>query len=379
MTSRERLLSAMQLGEPDRVPIQVRGVRAWDSQWVATRHPSYGPLIDVVAAHGDYVESWGAPSGPFLSLTDALTSTSERIERDDWVETVTTTHTPGGDLRTRHLSSKRGLPGMQIEFAVKTLDDLAKVSSVPYVPLTSVDPTGFHDLDRRMGDRGIVAVSFGSAPIGYVHDLMGSELLAIWSIEERAAIRRLVDMFLERLLDRVDALVAAGVGPVFATSGEEYVTPPLHGARDFRELCVEPERQIVRRLRAAGKCVHVHCHGPLDAVLEDFVQIADVLHPIEAPPLGDVPLADAKRRIGGQVCLEGNIQIGDIYALPTPRLVDVVKQAIDDAAAGGGYILCPTASPHTEVLTDLTVRNYVAMVETAAQYGRGACATGKGG
>jgi len=86
--------------------------------------------------------------------------------------------------------------------------------------------------------------------------------------------------------------------------------------------------------------------------------------------MGDVPLAEAKRRIGDKVCLEGNVQIGDVYAMPTAQLVDRVKRAIDDGAPGGGFVLCPTASPHTRMLTDLTVRNYVAMIETAVEYGR---------
>jgi len=368
MTSRERLLTAMRLQEPDRVPIQVRGVRCWDDAWVSTRHESYRPVIEAVDALGDFADSWSPPSGPFLSLT-SVESSAERVDHPDWVETITTMHTPGGDLRARHLSSKRGLPGMQMEFWVKDLEDVEKVLSVPYVPLTELDPSGFVAADEAMGDRGLVLAYIGNDPAGLVHDLMGSELLAIWSIEQRDTILRLIDVFLARLLDRADAMIAAGIGPAFAMLGQEYVTPPLHSARDFREFCVKPERHILKRLHDAGKLLHVHSHGPLDAVLEDFTEICDVLHPIEAPPLGDVPLADAKRRIGGHVCLEGNVQIGDIYATATPELVDMVKQAIDDAAAGGGYILAPTASPHTEVLTDLTVRNYVAMVQTAAEYG----------
>ncbi len=370
MTSRERLLTALRLGRPDRVPIQMRGVRAWDEGWVATRHPSYRPVIDAVAAHGDFVDGWGAPHGAFLSMTDAVTYTSHTIDRPDWVETVTVTHTPGGDLQTRFLSSKRGLPGMQIEFPVKTLADVEKVLSVPYEPLRDLDPSGFVARERQLGDRGLVMADIGGDPLSFVHGLLGSELLAIWSIDERATILKLIDVFLARLLDRLDAMIAAGIGPVFCTLGQEYATPPLHSPRDFREFVVEPERPIVQKLRGAGRILYVHCHGPLNAVIDDFPAICDALHPIEAPPMGDVPLAVAKRRVGDRVCLEGNIQIGDVYAAPTARVVDLVKRAIDDAAPGGGFILCPTASPHTEVLTNLTVRNYVAMVETAVQYGQ---------
>jgi len=369
MTSRERMLAALRLQTPDRVPIQVRGVRCWDPQWVATRHSSYRPVIEAVSEYGDYESWWQPPSGRFLSLTDEIGATARHVERTDWTETITTIHTPGGDLQTRHLTSKRGLPGMVMEYPVKTPADVEKVLSVPYVPLRDIDASGLQAERRRVGDHGIVMIGVGNNPVGHVHDLLGSELLAIWSIEHRQIVLQLIDVFLQRILDRVEQMLTAGLGPVFSMLGQEYVTPPLHSEADFRQFCVVPEERITEKVRRAGGIMHVHSHGPLDAVLEDFIRIADALHPIEAPPMGDVPLADAKRRIGGYICIEGNVQIGDVYALPTAQLVDRVKRAIDDAASGGGFILAPTASPHTEVLDELTVRNYVAMVETAAEYG----------
>ena len=113
--------------------------------------------------------------------------------------------------------------------------------------------------------------------------------------------------------------------------------------------------------------MHIHCHGPLSAVLEDFIEIgANCLHPLEAPPMGDVTLAEAKRRIGHAICLEGNLQIGDIYAGKTADIVAQVKHNIE-VTGGRGYILCATASPHTPTLSDLTVKNYLAMIEAAVQ------------
>jgi len=136
----------------------------------------------------------------------------------------------------------------------------------------------------------------------------------------------------------IEYLLARGVRGVYGFSGEEYAAPPLLSPRDFHEFATQPEREILDLIHCHGCLVHVHCHGPMDAILEDFVEMgADCLHPIEAPPLGDMPLAEAKRRIGGQVCLEGNIQIGDIY--------------------------------HTSQLSPKTVANYLAMIETCLELG----------
>jgi hypothetical protein len=362
MTSRERLLAAFRLQPVDRTPLHVRGVRPWDEQWVATRDASYAPVIAAVAEHGDYVDGWGAGAGTFYTAA-SVPADRWTEDRDDWVAHYLLYHTPGGDLRTMTLASKRGLPGMQMEFAVKELEDLEKVLSVPYEPARP-DCAGFFAKSEAMGERGLVLCGIPNA-ISMLHNLMGSERLALWSLTER---RRLVDLlwlFHRRCLDLVEYLVSQGVGPCYAMNGEEYVTPPLHSPRDFREFVVEPEQELAAAIHRRGHLLHIHCHGPLSNVLEDFVTLGvDCLHPLEAPPLGDVTFAEAKRRIGARVCLEGNIQIGDLYAGKTEDLVAQVRHN-QRVTGGQGYILCPTASPHTTVLTDLTVRNYLAMIEAA--------------
>lgn len=363
MTSRERLLAAFRLQPVDRLPIQVRGVRAWDQQWCQSRDASYQPLIEAVAAHGDYVDSWGIGFGDFCSGAKLPTETWTE-DRGDWNAYYRLVHTPRGHLRAMHLSSKTGMPGMQMEFMVKTLEDLESVLSVPYEPILP-DAAGFFAKEREMGERGIVLCVL-TTPISIVHNLMGSEPLAIWSITDRERLLELLWAMQERIVETLKHLLTQGVRH-FAMLGEEYVTPPLHSAKDFRAFAVEPEVEIGRLIHQHEGLLHIHCHGPLTAVLEDFIEIgANCLHPLEAPPMGDVTLEEAKRRIGHAICLEGNIQIGDLYAGNTK---DIVAQVRHNRQVTGdqGYILCATASPHTPVLSELTVRNYLAMIEAGLE------------
>ncbi len=365
MTSRERMLAAFRIEETDHFPMYVRGVRVWDQQWCESRHESYRPVIEAVREHGDYEVGFGLGGGPLLTAHPIESeSTSEDV--GDWIIQRTTMHTPAGDLHAARKISTRGLPGLQVEYFVKTLEDLDRLLSVPYEPVRP-DLSRFFELDEEIGDDGIVMCAM-PVPIYSLALLTGSDLLAVWSLTERQRVNEMVEVFLERTLDMIDHAIAGGVGPIFCSLGEEFMTPPLAGPRDFREFVVEPGRQIRDRLRQAGMLRHIHCHGPLNDILEEFVELgANCLHPIEGPPLGDVPFEDAKRRIGDRVCLEGNIQIGDLYHDPTDVLVEKVKRTIDVGVPGGGFILCPTASPHTAELTPQTVKNYVAMVQTAAE------------
>lgn len=365
MTSRERMIAAFRIEATDHFPMHVRGVRSWDTRWCESRHSSYRPIIEAVREHGDYEAAWSLGGGRFLSAAEIDTQTQSR-EEGDWILHRTTFRTPAGDLTALRKGSTRGLPGLEVEYFVKTLDDLDRVLSVPYEPVRP-DVSGFFELDARIGDEGIVMCSIPT-PIYQLALLTGSDRLAIWSITDRARIEEMVDIFLERTLDMLDYAIESGVGPIFASLGEEFMTPPLAGPKDFREFVVRPGLKIRERLAQSGMLRHIHCHGPINDILEDFAELgANCLHPIEGPPLGDVTFAEAKRRIGDRVCLEGNIQIGDLYHDPTDVLVDKVRRTIEAGAPGGGFILCPTASPHTAELTPLTVTNYLAMIETAVE------------
>ena len=67
-TPKKRLLTAICRRQPDHVPIKVWGVPAWDDGWVASRHPSYGPLIEAVREKCDMVATWGIPTDLFTAV-----------------------------------------------------------------------------------------------------------------------------------------------------------------------------------------------------------------------------------------------------------------------------------------------------------------------
>jgi hypothetical protein len=169
----------------------------------------------------------------------------------------------------------------------------------------------------------------------------------------------------------VERLLDAGLGPVFATLGHEIALPPLLSPGDFFELVVENDKPFMHAIRSKGNLIHVHCHYNLRKVLDGFVELGvNCLHPVEAPPMGDIELADAKVRLRGKVCIEGNMQIGDLFTLTPTEVRAKTRKIIEDAAAGGGLILCPTASPYKPVLDDETRDNYLAFIEAGLEFGR---------
>jgi uroporphyrinogen-III decarboxylase len=185
------------------------------------------------------------------------------------------------------------------------------------------------------------------------------------SATDRDVLHAVCERMMKITLAVVDYLMDAGVGPFFSLAGEEYVAPPLHGRRDFDDFNVRYDKPIIDRIHERGGRVHVHCHGSIRTVFDGFLAMGvDVLHPFEPPPMGDITAAQAKARARGRLCLEGNIQIGDMYDRTPAQIREqteaLIATCFDDRR---GLIVCPTASPFIYGAGDRCFEQFKAMVD----------------
>jgi hypothetical protein len=202
--------------------------------------------------------------------------------------------------------------------------------------------------------------------------LTGSETFALWSIEKRSLVSEVIQVFRQRVKDWLAWVLAQEVGPLFGYVGPELCIPPLQSPHDFDEWVVGPDREINDLIRSRGGIAVVHCHGKMGPVLEGFVRAhTDALHPIEPPPMGDVTLAEAKRRVGNDLCIVGNVQHHEICTMPTDSFRSLVEGTVRTGMIGGRFILSPTATPFGwPTMTDLARENWIAMLEVGLQAGR---------
>jgi len=359
MTSRERLHRLHRQEEVDRPGLFVRGV--------SERYPvhdSYEALRRYVREHGDLKEIVS-----IWEYTDISGITRERVPySEDYEKIISTMRTPAGTLTHERLDSTKGLPGYDVKHYIETERDAEIYMRRPAAAFR-FDGVDFGERADRMGDRGIVVTEINSNPLSLVVNLMGSELFAIWSLEKRELLHSMVAHERDILMKMIKTAVESGAGPYFGILGQEYMTPPLHGPRDFYDFNVIYDRPISDLIHNAGGYLHIHCHGPIKHVLPFFIDIGtDVLHPIEPPPLGDVTPEEAKAVLRGKVCIEGNIQIGDMYDLTPGEIREqteaLIKGAFDD---NKGLIVCPTASPFVRYAGNCA-ENYFAMMNTVLEY-----------
>jgi hypothetical protein len=304
----------------------------------------------------------------------------QHIEKPDPVETATEPYsedferhrtilrTPEGNLESTRLVSLKGQPGAQEKYLISNREDAEKYLSL-LLPEIGGDVSSFFTAVKKMGGTGIVDVSLGQN-IGFVNKLIGSENFAIMSITDRDILLALCERQMTIILKRLDFLLSNGVGPYFNTAGQEQITPPLHSPKDFDDFNVTFDKPILDRIHDAGGRVHLHCHGSIRKVFQGFLDMgADVLHPFEAPPMGDITPKEAKTFARDRICLEGNIQINRFYeATPEDLRAEteaLIQTAFDDHK---GLIVSATASPYIRGEGETCFPQYKAMIDAVLEW-----------
>jgi len=358
MTSRERLRRAYFHEEMDRPAVYCR-------TGFPENDPTYGRLLAFIAEYTDLKQPWYAPAlfSPY-PVTEFFEPYSADFQRR-----VHVLHTPGGDLRASWLESLTGQSGLHETHFIKDRDCAEKYLSLP-LPEIGADVSGFFEMERRLGERGIVEVGLTMNPGGTVAELCGSENFAVMSITDRDILHALCERELKIHLALLDAVIARGVGPFFSLYGQEYLVPPLHGPADFWDFNVRYDKPIIDRIHEGGGRVYDHSHGSIAKVIDGFLEMGvDVLHPFEAPPMGDITPAQAQQAAGARMSLEGNIQIDRMYKA-TPEEISAETESLIHAifAQGTGLVVCPTASAYIRGAGEVCFPRYQAMIDTVIRW-----------
>jgi hypothetical protein len=254
----------------------------------------------------------------------------------------------------------------RVKRLVATVDDLDAIVSMPYVP-PEPDLSAFPREREELGERGLMMASTGD-PLGILHGLISTETLALWSITEKPGLLRFLDAMYERYLGYYKYLLEHGIGPVYFVVGTEFAGPPMVSPQSFMDLSVRHVKGIIDLIRSYGQWSIIHYHGHLKYALEGMKRIApDALHTIEAPPVGNCTLTEARAALGDTILI-GNIQYDDLARQRPERLEEMVKAAIDEGRSGR-FILSPTAGPYEETIGERMQENYLRFMETGFRYG----------
>ena len=218
-------------------------------------------------------------------------------------------------------------------------------------------------IKKELGDQGVLAQKSGMTTC-----IIGNTDAVYAHFDNPEGTRERVRRMMENVERRMDLIARLDPQPDFLLcggSGSLMFTSP----DDWRELVLPVLKKTTAMARELGIPTHVHSCGPEKELVAMAAEETDltVIDPLEIPPMGDCDLADLKKRFGSKIVLKGNLHTTETMLKGSVEDVRAAsRKAIDDAAAGGGFIL----STGDQCGRDTPDENLRAMIDVARTYGR---------
>ncbi len=194
---------------------------------------------------------------------------------------------------------------------------------------------------------------------------LGFERFVVASRKDRAFLESMITFHTDLYCVLVEAMADAGLPAMVYTDDLAYKSGPMLNPRLIEELFGDSYRRIVETAHAQGMKIVIHSCGNTTSLLEWFADCGFYgVHPLE--PTAGMDLSTAKRLVGERMCLIGNLDITHILVdASRDEVFTAVRQAIQDAGRGGAFILAPDHSH-----PGISVERLRWMVEAAREYGR---------
>ena len=343
---------------------------------------NFRKVARLVQQHCDVMPTYNAAKYPGVfagtSYQRFLEASPEYIEKlppeklsEKRTRHTTLLHTPQGDLKWFYDADEGIFTQWDLHKPIQSTGDVEKMLSVPY-KFESPDPSEYEPYREHRASMGRDAIGGAgvNSCVAMLCGMMHYELLLEWIVTEPELVKLLADAWLERTGAKVDFLVSQGVGPFWHFNGVERAAPPVMGPKQWQELVVQYDGEVMRRIKQADPeaRIHVHCHGKVGTLLDSFVEMGvDSTDPIEPPPQGDIDIADAKRKYQGKLTFFGNIEFLDMETKDPDEIEELVRHAIEDGGKEH-IVLDPSAGPH-ERPSDRFTANAVRYIEAGLKYG----------
>jgi uroporphyrinogen-III decarboxylase len=376
-TSRRRLRTALAGGIADRVPINTYELAGRNSLDWYNQQPSYRGLMDYLRAHTDCITNWNPRTATdCYTCEDRFLCSDYPVEIESRTETAgqfqrTTRicHTPGGDLRSVSQTAVDVYTTWQVEHWCKNTADVDKALSVPYEP-ARYDASDLPRVQTELGEQGLVMASVGD-PAYLAAELMSFQEYMMWAFEDTDHFARTVAVIAGRVMENLRRQLDCCVLDLYRIVGPEYFTAPYMPPAMFRRFVVPHVTEMTRLIHARGAKVRLHCHGKMAQVLDMILETGcDGINPCEPPPDGDIELDEVKRRCQARgVSVWGNIEIKLLEQAAPGQVRAEVHKITDQAKAGGGFVLMPTAAPISLELSPRTEANYKALIDAGIEFG----------
>jgi len=381
MTSRERVLTAINHEQPDRMPLVI-GV----NNATGIKIKPYKGIKDIagIQAPDNYIYEW-----PELGTAEIDEETMRRLHSD--VRGVLDLEPENVRKRNREraphsacidswgsgqmeITPGNWFPGIHPLAEARSLEDLESYQGWPDMS----DPSRIAHVGetaRRLAEENqfaIMATPWLLFPFERAHAMQGMEPYLLNMAKDpdfaRAMLEKIADYckqlmghFLDELGDNVDIIK---IGDDLGTQNSLLISPKM-----YRDILKPIHADFISFIKSRTKAkILFHSCGDVAPLIPDFIDIGvDILNPIQTSTGSISDLPSLKKQFGKKMVFCGGIDSHRI--LPFGSVDEVrqeVRRVMQALGPGGG---CMIGAVHT-VMNDVPPENILAMVDAVEEFGR---------
>jgi uroporphyrinogen decarboxylase len=214
---------------------------------------------------------------------------------------------------------------------------------------------------------GGLAITGGVAgPLATAWLLMGYEQIALSLYDDPGFVTDVFKLSNDFFKEAARRSVEAGVDALWVSEDLGDSTRCFFRLSQFRKFFLPYFHELVEYIAGLGVPVLLHSCGHILETLPDLAQTRiDALHPLQRT--AGMDLRAIKAQYGQRLCLIGNIDSSRTLPFGTPEQVaQEVREAIEIAAPGGGFVLASDHSLHDGI----PLENILALKQAGLLFGQ---------
>ena len=378
MTGRERIIKALNHQIPDFVPVTIHqfmpGFRQKYFINMSNIEVNRKFGLDIFAYFGDnYLDKQESITlglgEPIVKETGDDSQTEEWQfqrtvieDKGEWVIARQLVKTPKGEIEQIIQESTKNI-GEQYWVKERPIKEKNDVEKLKYRPVPEINVERCRNFKNEVGDNGIIRGGVWDI-WAEASELVSPQKLILESIKDPKWVFELLDVIYDRTRKIVDKLPdSIDLIELYATDCSSALISP----KIYEKFILPYAKKLVAQIKSRGFFTSYHICGKvmalIDLIAETGTTALETLAPKELH--GDADLKVIKDKIGDKICMIGGFDQVNVLERGDKELIfRKVKECIDAAASGGGYILMP--SDH---FWDAPPENIEYYVKAARQYG----------
>ena len=201
-------------------------------------------------------------------------------------------------------------------------------------------------------------------PFAHLWEMFTPEKFVMWLYQKPQVIKKAHDRITDYFIEVIKQAAEAGTDFIIGAGDFAEQKNPMIPLKFFREIIFPNLKKQVDTAHKHGLKFIKHSDGNITPLLDDLANIVDGLHSLD--PSAGVDIGKVKVKYGDKLALMGNVNVDHLARKSKAEIIEETKDCIRKASPGGGHIL----SSSNSWAAGAKLENCLGMIETAKKYGK---------